>query len=416
MKRKLLKQIRSEWRSNLWMSLELLVVSVVLGYVVDYFYATWYIYTEPKGFDTEHCYRLSFGHITDKNPDYIPDQQKDDLIKTNEEILRRMEQLPFVEAASLSQNSFPYNGSNSGTYIFNDSLSSSTLHYLLRRIATPGFPKVFRYEGIRGETPEEISELMVKGEIILSGPVFGTGDDRLLPEAHIGEDFHLDGDTIHSYRLGAVLKDVRYGDFMDWNTSVLINLPHSWMSWSDEFCLRVRPEEDHDIPERLMEMANGYFHVGNRVLVNVIPFTDTRDRFQQNNYDTIRDMVVMMGFLLLNIFLGLFGTFWFRTQQRAQEIAVRKSMGATPADIFRRLITEGIVLLSIVTPLAFGIDCLLAYMEYNTYLMGSYFSVPRVLLCAAVTFGLITLMIIAGVFFPARRAQKIDPAIVLKDE
>ena len=71
---------------------------------------------------------------------------------------------------------------------------------------------------------------------------------------------------------------------------------------------------------------------------------------------------------------------------------------------------------SIVTPLAFGIDCLLAYMEYNTYLMGSYFSVPRVLLCAAVTFGLITLMIIAGVFFPARRAQKIDPAIVLKDE
>lgn len=40
MTKKLLTQIKNEWLSNLWLVLELLVVSVVMWYVVDYLY-TW---------------------------------------------------------------------------------------------------------------------------------------------------------------------------------------------------------------------------------------------------------------------------------------------------------------------------------------------------------------------------------------
>lgn len=36
MTKKLLTQIKNEWLSNLWLVLELLVVSVVMWYVVDY--------------------------------------------------------------------------------------------------------------------------------------------------------------------------------------------------------------------------------------------------------------------------------------------------------------------------------------------------------------------------------------------
>ena len=38
MTKKLLIQIKNEWLSNLWLVLELLVVSVVMWYVVDYLY------------------------------------------------------------------------------------------------------------------------------------------------------------------------------------------------------------------------------------------------------------------------------------------------------------------------------------------------------------------------------------------
>ena len=44
MNKKLFTQIKNEWRSNLWLVTELLLVSVVLWYIVDYMYVQTSIY------------------------------------------------------------------------------------------------------------------------------------------------------------------------------------------------------------------------------------------------------------------------------------------------------------------------------------------------------------------------------------
>ena len=74
MTKKLLVQIKNEWRNNLWLALELLVVSVVMWFVVDYLYTRMATYLEPRGFDISHCYLIEMGKLTDKSPDYIPNQ------------------------------------------------------------------------------------------------------------------------------------------------------------------------------------------------------------------------------------------------------------------------------------------------------------------------------------------------------
>lgn len=61
MTKKLLTQIKNEWLSNLWLVLELLVVSVVMWYVVDYLYTRAATYLEPRGFNIEHCYLIELG-------------------------------------------------------------------------------------------------------------------------------------------------------------------------------------------------------------------------------------------------------------------------------------------------------------------------------------------------------------------
>ena len=58
MKRKLLKQITNEWRSNLWLAIELLLISVVLWYIMDYCGVYMGLTNEPMGVDTEHVYTL----------------------------------------------------------------------------------------------------------------------------------------------------------------------------------------------------------------------------------------------------------------------------------------------------------------------------------------------------------------------
>ena len=47
MKRKLVKQICAEWRSNVWLFIELLIVTLVLWWINDYFYSVSQIRIEP---------------------------------------------------------------------------------------------------------------------------------------------------------------------------------------------------------------------------------------------------------------------------------------------------------------------------------------------------------------------------------
>ena len=64
MTKKLLTQIKNEWLSNLWLVLELLVVSVVMWYVVDYLYTRAATYLEPRGFNIEHCYLIELEGVS----------------------------------------------------------------------------------------------------------------------------------------------------------------------------------------------------------------------------------------------------------------------------------------------------------------------------------------------------------------
>lgn len=59
----ILKQIKNEWNSNLFLFVELLLVFVVLWYIVDWTLVTAQVYHAPMGFDTEHCYNITVGKL-----------------------------------------------------------------------------------------------------------------------------------------------------------------------------------------------------------------------------------------------------------------------------------------------------------------------------------------------------------------
>ena len=185
MTKKLLTQIKNEWLSNLWLVLELLVVSVVMWYVVDYLYTRAATYLEPRGFNIEHCYLIELGELTPKSPDYIAGHTSQQTHDDIAELLERLRRRPEIEAVSLSQNSYPYNGSNSGAEVSYDTLRSPG--WTIRRLVTPDFPRVFRYRGTRGETPEQLAEMLERGEVfgVLQARDAAGGLD-LLAVGHVG--------------------------------------------------------------------------------------------------------------------------------------------------------------------------------------------------------------------------------------
>lgn len=418
MNKKLFTQIRNEWRSNLWLALELLVVSVVMWYIIDLLYCRMATYLEPRGFDTEHCYLINMGVLTDKSPDYTPYSDTHKQSDEVRELVERLRRRPEVEVVSLSLSAYPYNGSNGSAEVDYDTLHAP--RWTIRRIVTPDFVRVFRYQGARGETSEQLAEILERGDFLASDNLYrkyGVPMTSLVGK----KEFYLFGDTTQTYRLGAALQNVRWDDYSQASTSysMVYNmnlLPDDWINADNELCIRVRADRDQNFMENLKADSEKQFRIGNLYISDIKSFKDIRRSFQQGDTSQMRILVVGMGFLLLNIFLGLLGTFWFRTQQRRGEIALHKAMGATDGAVFGRLISEGIFLLLIVTVPAVIIDVLLAHFELNSWRNGTTLEWTRLAFCVAATFVLIAAMIGIGIGLPARRAMRVQPAEALHDE
>jgi putative ABC transport system permease protein len=128
--------------------------------------------------------------------------------------------------------------------------------------------------------------------------------------------------------------------------------------------------------------------------------------------------IVMIGiaFFLLNVLLGVVGTFWYRTQQRSAEIGLRMAMGATRKGIFWQLVKEGLALLTIAFIPSTVIFANLLHMEVT---QGS--EIPpdmasRLLFGFVFSYAVMAAMIVVGISFPSYRAMRMHPADALRQE
>ena len=58
-------------------------------------------------------------------------------------------------------------------------------------------------------------------------------------------------------------------------------------------------------------------------------------------------MVIVAGFLIINVALGLFGVLWYNINKRRGEIGLRRAVGATGNSISKQLVGEAMVLSTI---------------------------------------------------------------------
>lgn len=404
MSQKIFAQMRNEWRSNLWLAVELLVVSVVLWYVLDFVYTRAALYVRPMGTDVENCFLIKYDAEETEEDDHM------DVGDVRRQILDRLKRHPDIEAACLTNGAYPYSGSYWGGMIAVDTLTVGAY----TRYVTPDYAEVFRINGLKGESSKDIVKMLEEGKRAITRNLLPKKYD---PLSFIGKRAIVNGDSLNTVEIGAVVAPIRRENYEESNDgSVLIPMLPEQYGMAGDFCVRVKPGAAADFAERFAEVADKEFTVG-RFFVNDVKSFDTlrADRLRGENF-RIRNYVILMGFLLINIFMGLLGTFWFRTRMRVKDIAMRKTVGATEKQIFRLLIGEGLLLLTIVTPIALLIDANIAHMELNTMLDGEYFNWARVLLCGLAAYALMALMIFLGIAIPARNAMKTAPAEALKDE
>ena len=130
-------------------------------------------------------------------------------------------------------------------------------------------------------------------------------------------------------------------------------------------------------------------------------------------------------FFLVNLCLGVIGTFWMQTRTRCEEVGVMLSYGATPHRIRLLLLGEGTAL----TTLATFIGCFI-YLQYafseglNTGSSLMEAVTPswvdnfglHFFFVSLMVYVILLLVVWIGIYIPARRISSISPTEALRDE
>lgn len=119
--------------------------------------------------------------------------------------------------------------------------------------------------------------------------------------------------------------------------------------------------------------------------------------------------------ILLVPSLNLCGLSNSRMQQRRREVALRMAMGSSRQGVFLRLMSEGILLLTLAAVpaviIAFNVG-MAELVDVEKLPFGG----GRFLAAVVATWSLMAVMIVAGIWYPARGAMKVQPAEALHDE
>jgi putative ABC transport system permease protein len=113
---------------------------------------------------------------------------------------------------------------------------------------------------------------------------------------------------------------------------------------------------------------------------------------------------------LLLAAVGTYGVMSFAVTSRARELGVRAALGATPGDLIRMVLAQGLLLT--LTASAIGITAALALTRFMASML---FNVaPRDPLTFVLVAGTLAAVAIAATLIPARRAMRTDPVTVLR--
>lgn len=410
MKRELLKQMRNEWRDNVWMLVELAVVGLAIWMLVSIVFIMTRPLTVAKGFNADDVYSLTLKYVNADSPEYIDpgEEGKGHYSSDRMDLISRLRSNPYVESVGSHQNGLPYNYNNHGNALRAVGSNDSVFYTGNMRIMSPDMATVVQLESVTGKTPEQLAEMLRRGELLISEQEDYEGNGRKVSDL-LGKEVMFYGDSTKSYRVGDIIKVVRRNDFeLSYGTIVL---PAADTEWMEGVAVRVKPgmgekfKESFRTDKSLQRQRNIY-------LSDLHSLQDIGKGNMHELYSQMNMWYILLGFLLVTIFLGLLGTFWFRIQQRVSEIAIRKVSGAKKSQIFARVMTEGMVLLLVAMLIVSAV--VWPFTEDIENIIGIKW--PEMLATEAATILIIAIGIFLSLWYPAAKAMRVEPAIAIKEE
>lgn len=428
----LLKQIWNRRRSNTWIAIELLLVFCLTWYIVDFLFVYNYNVHIPNYRDVNHTLRINLAELPEEHPEYRPEESEGEALVSNyKRILQIIGDYPGVEAIGIS-----YGGASpgSGSYwgIGLKMLNDTTAEKGGQRITIDpdyDFFRVFRNSSGNGEKAVSTKdfEWAVANGIVVGRCI----EETLSPgKSILNKELETTYDPVTQYTVIGVVDDIKRFDYERPQGSVYIarplaedNVRNAEISIRHNASLSTRVFRD-----KFKEEVGSKLRIGNYYLLSVIPYTAIADKTKQGFGVTndIKLRLYMMLFFLFNTMLCVLGTFWYRINQRPNEIGLRKATGADSANIRNSLLLESLFLLLLIVIPAMIIEFQFIHLDLIKTPGRPYDSInpqylpdrtlPRFLITNLITLVFMSFIVLVATWLPARKGSSLAPAEALRHE
>lgn len=357
-----------------------------------------------------------------------------------ERLLERVEHIPGVEAAALSQQ-IPLEGSHVGTAkVEGDTDPRKDGLPVNWNYVTPGYFRVFGIRLLAGRnfTPQEMDRAADVGTKVYEywesgGKVLTATQPQWSTSAIINramaQALWPGQDAVGKVFLNAVVQPVTVvGVVGDEKYDGIREpaAPEVYFPVTEELTNKWYPPNIVVETGSLPESVISGIRTAVRELDSELSLFRVRTMQQvisDNMQDTTLQTILLGSFAVLGLVLsavGIYGVMAYLVTQRTHEIGLRVALGAQQADILQLVIGRGSRLA--VLGVSFGVVLALALTrllsvkfseEISKELFGVTASDPLTFLCVSL---LLTLVALAACYLPARRAMRVDPLRALRYE
>ncbi len=427
--------IKNLWHRRLrngWLLAELILVTIVSWIILDPVVVDTYDLNRPLGYDADRLCQIQISELEEGSIGYDPSRAEtgsDD----KQRILEKLRRHPQVESATLLDAAV-YPNSNSEvnrTFTRSDSVDVYVAQIWFKPFSD--FFKTFGFksaDGTGSPSTEQLDQMSFgPSDIIITRSTAAA----LFPESSsiIGSEIRSKdyGNGSETFRIVGISEDVRVQSYSRRSFAMFKIVSDDYTIGSPRLLVRIRPGIDTEQfaadfrPWMVRELRSGNMFC--RTIDTYSRINDNAEYQIGGNVITLKKMLA--AFFLINLALGVVGTFWLQTRTRSQEIGVMRSFGATPAHIRAMLICEGMLL----TVFAWITGCII-YLQwviheglsdgriwqystpFDTGWVCSFW--PHFIGVSFIVLALMLAVVLLGIWLPARKLSRTDPVTVLHEE
>ena len=428
----ILKTLWARRRRNGWLLAELILVAVLSWIIFDPVIVVTYDRHLPLGYDADRLCMVSVAALQPQASGY-DDQAADSasMMQACLNLVERARQHPDVEQAT-PLVSFVYPGSmgNSSSTLTaeGDSTELDVLHVYFwphtHFFETYGFRP-----GQGSPTAQQLSDYAYRESDIV---VTEDAMERLFHTRAYNRQRCWEtrqGDTLYNPVVG-VVEAFKYAN--DWRPIPVTFVPElhpDILSTLEDMHIVIRLKDGvsmdrflHEFkPWMLRQMRAGNLYA--RELQSYDDIIASGEFFTSTS--VYRRNLSIALFFLVNLCLGVIGTFWLQTRTRREEVGVMLSYGATPRRIRLQLLGEGMVLTTVATlagcflylqyGLSEGLHRGSAWMKSTMPCWVDHFG-QHFAIVSLIIYLILLVVVWVGIYIPARRISSIPPTEALRDE